>query len=75
MRTVFIIVSITVFLLFVGVNVYRTLYPSLWIVECRRFDDQGRLTSTARARIFDGLSVKRFVDEADKRGEKCTVLR
>jgi hypothetical protein len=71
MRRAFVGVSIAVFLLFVGVNVYRILYPGPWGIECNRRDSSGRITSTVRAHITNQRSLELFLAEATKRGEVC----
>ena len=71
MRRAFVGVSIAVFLLFVGLNAYRILYPGPWALECNRRDSSGRVASTVRAHIADKRALDRFLAEANKRGEIC----
>ena len=71
MRTAFVSVSIAVFLLFVGLNLYRMLYPGRWAIECNRRDNSGRIISTVRAHIPNKRALERFLAEATKRGEVC----
>lgn len=74
MRRAFVSVSIAIFLLFVGLNVYRILYPGPWAVECNRRDSSGRIISTVRAHIVDKRALDRFLDQATKSGEICEKL-
>jgi hypothetical protein len=71
MRRAFVGVSIAVFLLFVGLNVYRILYPGPWAIECNRRDSSGSIVSTVRAHIPNKRALDRFLAEASTRGEVC----
>jgi hypothetical protein len=71
MRIAFIVVSIVVFLLFVGVSVYRMFYPGPWSIECNRRDSSGAIISTVRARATNRGALDRFLAAAHQSGESC----
>jgi hypothetical protein len=72
-KDVLTIIAVLVFLAFVGMNVYRSLYPPRMDVECVVKDSRGRVISTVRAYpTVDRL--ERFLTEAQKRGETCRTI-
>jgi hypothetical protein len=71
MRTAIVSVSIAVFLLFVGLNLYRIFYPGPWAIECNRRDSSGRIISTVRAHVPNKRALERFLAEASRSGETC----
>ena len=74
-KDAFIVVVALIFLTFIGINVYRTLIPVQWDVECIAKDSHGKVFSTVRAYPSGDIQLERFMREAEKRGEICTKTR
>jgi hypothetical protein len=70
-KNALIIISVIVFTLFVGTNLYWYFYPGSWTAECRRSDDSGRVVSTARAHSLSKHTLELFITASKKRGEVC----
>jgi len=68
-----IFVAVLVFLAFVAFNVYPRLISRRLDVECIAKDSSGKIVSTVRAYPAKEEAFKRFIEEAEKRGEVCTV--
>jgi hypothetical protein len=71
-RKAFLVVAGAFFLIFVGWNVYRLLYPNFyWRVECFRAD--GSPTGKTFIAGKEGYLARQIVDDAPKRGETCSA--
>ena len=73
MKEAAVVVAVVVFLSFIGFNVFLRFFPRRWDVECLAKDSSGKVVSTVRAYPAEEDSFKRFIEEAEKRGEICTV--
>jgi hypothetical protein len=72
-KDVLIVVAVVVFLAFVGLSVYMNLIPRRWDIECELKDSSGKVVSTVRAYPADQHRFKRFIEDAERRGETCKV--
>ena len=70
-QKIFVVIALSIFLLFVGMSVYPILYPvHHWDVECFR----GKVRTTWTA-LTNEYQVKQFTDGKKERGEdKCVVF-